>query len=301
MYLKVYCVLVHKNPSQIKELISLLQDDHSLFFIHLDKKINLNSYKELLNQKNCFFVKKRVACSWGKYSLVQATLNAMKEVHDLINANYSGAKYHFIMLSGEDLPLTTNQQIQEYLSSNTETSFINYWELPYEKWWQGGLFRLENLYLFEYKKHPKWNYWLNRAIKKLQFNFLLPLNQFKKRFSGFKIYGSSQWMLLNQDLVAFVLKESCDNPKFNSIFKYVLAPDELYFATLILNYDKQKQFKINNVTSHLVCFNGADPSPKYLQIEDIEKNDNENLLFARKFDPSLNQNAIEFVKKTLIR
>ena len=288
MYLKVYCVFV-------------LQDDNSLFFIHLDKKINLNSYKDLLNQKNCFFVKKRVSCSWGKYSLVQATLNAMKEVHDLINTNYSGSKYHFIMLSGEDLPLKTNQHIQEYLMSNTEISFINYWELPYEKWWQGGLFRLENLYLFEYKKYPKWNYWLNRAIKKLQLNFLLPINQFKKKLPDFKIYGSSQWMILNHDLVIFILKMSAENRNFNAVFKYVLAPDELYFATLILNYDKQKKNRINNVTSHLVCFNGADPSPKYLQIEDIEKNDNKKLLFARKFDSSFNQNAIDFVKKTFIR
>ena len=57
------------------------------------------------------------------------------------------------MLSGEDLPLKNNKYVHEFLKSNSKNSFINYWSLPYENWWGGGLFRLENIYLFEYKKY----------------------------------------------------------------------------------------------------------------------------------------------------
>ena len=299
MYIKVYCILAHKNPLQLKNLLSILDDEKSLFFIHLDKKVNQIEYKMILQNSNCHFVKNRIACSWGKYSLVQAALNTMKEVQDYMNNNYSSSNYHFIMLSGEDLPLKTNCYIHDYLESNIQTSFLNYWKLPYDKWWNGGFFRFESFYFFDYKKHKKLNYWINRIIKKIHLNFLFPLNRFRKYFPSFHIYGASQWMVLSKDLVAFVIEKNNSNSKFNSIFKYVLAPDELYFATLILNYDVDQQFVVDNIPTHLVCFEGLEASPKYLDVQDLECNNSANLLFARKFDPDINQKTIDFAYKMI--
>lgn len=295
MYRKVYCILAHKNPSQVQELISLLDDKKSLFFIHLDKKVDQNEYEVAIENLSCYFVKNRVSCTWGKYSLVQATLNAMKEVQSFMNVNFKNSTYHFIMLSGEDLPLKQNSFIHDFLKSKVETSFLNHWQLPYSKWWEGGLFRFENLFFFEYKKYSKLNYRINRIIKKIHLKSLLPNNRFNKHFPDFKIYGASQWMILTRDMVNFILEKNIENKKFNSIFKYVLAPDELYFATLILNFDVKKQFTVSNMKTHLVSFSGTEPSPKYLLVEDL-KNDKEDLLFARKFDSNMNQDSIDKVK-----
>ena len=298
MYIKVYCILAHKNPAQIQDLIALLDDNKSLFFIHLDKKANQNEFENATKNPSCHFVKNRVLCKWGSYSLVQATLNTMKEVQSFMIEHSSHSKYHFIMLSSEDLPLKRNEVIHEFLASNKNTSFLNYWKLPYAKWWGGGLFRLENFYFFQYKKYPKLNYWTNRVIKKLHFSFLLPLNRFKYQFPNFQIYGSSQWMIVNKDLLEFILEKSNQNIKFNSIFKYVLAPDELYFATLILNYNLQNELVVCNKKTHLVCFNGATASPRYLEVGDLSR-DEKDLLFARKFDPEKNSKTIETVKKMI--
>ena len=299
MYIKVYCILAHKNPSQIKDLVNLLHDKKSLFFIHVDKKVNQKEYQNTFQDATCHFIKNRVSCSWGKYSLVQATLNSMKEVQDFMTVNFAASLYHFIMLSGEDLPLKNNEYLHNYLESNSQTSFINYWQLPYDQWWQGGFFRLENLYFFQYKKYPKLNYWVNRIIKRLRLHFLLPLNRFNKQFPDFKIYGSKQWMVLHKDLLNFVLKSSYKNSGFNRIFKYVLAPDELYFATLILNYDTEKNFSIKNLSTHLVHFNGWEVSPTYLDIADLKVNSETDLLFARKFDPNLNSQTIHYIKQLI--
>lgn len=298
MYIKVYCILAHKNPSQVQELISLLDDKKSLFFIHLDKKVNEKKYENAIENSSCYFVKNRVSCTWGKYSLVQATLNAMKEVQSFMNANFKNSNYHFIMLSGEDLPLKQNSFIHDFLKNKTDTSFLNHWKLPYNKWWEGGLFRFENLFLFEYKKYSKLNYRINRIIKKIHLKSLLPLNIFNKKFPDFQIYGSRQWMILSKDIIAFILEKSIDNTKFNYVFRYVLAPDELYFATLILNYDLEKKFVIENIETHLICFTGSEPSPKYLGVEDLGIR-TEKMLFARKFDSNLNGNTINRVKEII--
>ncbi|MEZ7497271.1 beta-1,6-N-acetylglucosaminyltransferase [Flavobacterium sp. Arc3] len=300
MYLKVYFILAHKDPEQLKELISLLQDDKSLFFIHIDKKENQKKYENSICSTNCYFLKNRIVCKWGKYSLVQATLNGMREVQDFMNNQHIDADYHFIMLSGDDLPLKTNSYIHCFLEKNSKTSFLHHWQLPYAKWWGGGWFRLENVYFFEHKKCRKFNYWLNRLIKKARLHFLLPMHQFKKTFPDFKIFGSSQWMILNKDLVAFVLQNNKSNSKFSRVFKNSFAPDELYFSSLIINYDVHKQFRINNFATHLVSFNGLESSPKYLTINDLI-NDNENILFGRKFDSNVNIEAVTYVKQIILK
>lgn len=299
MYLKVYCILAHKNPEQLKDLLLLLQDEKSLFFIHLDQRVDLRQYQALIQNANCHFVKNRIACSWGKYSLVQATLNTLQEVHDFMSTTFSRANYHFVMLSGEDLPVKSNQYIHNFLENNIETSFLHHWQLPYENWWGGGWFRMENLYFFDYKKHQKYNYWVNKWIRKIQLSCLLPINQFKKRFPSFNIYGSSQWMILNQDLVPFILQVSNENPKFNAIFKHTHAPDELYFATLIVNFDLEKKYILRNSAMHFVCFEGAAASPKYLEEDDLMNCNSKEILFARKFDSAVNSQSIAFVKKMI--
>jgi hypothetical protein len=300
MYYKVYFILAHKNPDQIQELVSLLDDGKSFFFIHIDKKVNQDKFQNLSKNLKVYLIKKRVECQWGKFTLVRATLNAMVEVNEFMKLNYFMDTYHFIMLSGEDLPLKANHEIHSFLETNQSISFMHHWQLPYEKWWGGGFFRLENLFLFGYKKNKKLNYWINKIFKKVGMAFLSPLNRFKKQYPQFTIYGHSQWMILNHNLIKFVIKISNDNSKFNSIFKYTLASDELYFATLILNYDIQQQFSITNRSKHLIHFSKAEPNPAYLTVEELENNVKCDFLFARKFDLLVNQSAINFIKKTII-
>lgn len=296
MYIKVYFILAHKNPVQLSELVSLLDDGKSLFFIHLDAKMKQENFKERIPNVHCHFIKKRERCSWGTFSLVQATLNGMKEVSEYMNANYSGFEYHFIMLSGECLPLKSNNYLHQFLESNRNISFLHYWQLPYDKWFGGGWFRVEKVYWFSYKKHPKWNYWVNRIVKKLRLDFLSPLNRFKKLFSQFHFYGNSQWMILEKDLIDFVFGINQKYPEFNAVFKYTLAPDEMYFSTLILNFGKKHRFKINNSPSHLVLFKGSESSPQYLSIENISQG-SEQTLFARKFDPAINNVTMTYIKQ----
>ncbi len=75
-----YLILTHKLPSQLRILIDLCQHPEADFYIHLDKKVNLKAFSDLLTEENIFFIQKRVRCRWGTYSLVQATINGLKEI-----------------------------------------------------------------------------------------------------------------------------------------------------------------------------------------------------------------------------
>lgn len=301
MHYKVYLILAHKNPNQLKDLISLLQDELSIFFIHIDKKVDVNSFKEVIFNTNCFFVKNREKCKWGDFSLVKATLNSFEEICKYMQKKFPLDSYHCIMLSGEDLPLKTNEEITLFLQNCEHTSYIHHWELPYDKWWKGGFFRFESLYLLSFVKYQRINNWVNRLIKKLNLDFLLPINKIKKAYPNFKFYGSTQWIILSKDIIFDILQISKTNKKFISCFKYTLAPDELYFSSLIYNFELDRKFKIENVPTHLVKFEGTNPNPQYLTVDEIKTNVKRSILFARKFDNFQNIETIIYIKENLLK
>ncbi len=299
MYSKVYFILAHKKPIQLKELIALLQDGKSFFFIHLDKKTDIHLFESIQHMDRCYFIKKREQSRWGGFGIVQATLNGMMEIQKFMKANHGKENYHCILLSGEDLPLKTNSEIHFFFENKPETSFIHHWKLPYDKWWNGGFFRFESLYIFDYNKHPKAHHWLNKTIRKLKLNFLFPINRIKKKYPDLEFYGSSQWMILSKGLMESIVDVSVGNQQFKKLFKQVLLPDELYIITLIQNFIKTENVLIQNNPTHLIVFEGVNPNPQYLSIEDIKNNNSERTLFARKFDDKINGDSMAYIKTTL--
>ncbi|WP_185963416.1 beta-1,6-N-acetylglucosaminyltransferase [Flavobacterium gawalongense] len=296
MYSKVYFILAHKKPAQLKELITLLQDGKSFFFIHLDKNVDIHLFESIQQMEGCYFIKKREQSRWGGFGIVQATLNGMMEIQNFMKANHGTENYHCILLSGEDLPLKTNTEIHNLLENKLETSFIHHWKLPYKKWWNGGLFRFESLYIFDYNKHPKVHYWLNKTIRKLKLDFLFPINRIKKKYPDLELFGSSQWMILSKSLMESIVDESIGNQQFKKLFKQVLLPDELYIITFIQNFIKIKCVFIENSPTHLIIFKGVNPNPQYLSVEDIKNNNSEMTLFARKFDNDINGDAVAYIQ-----
>jgi len=300
MYYKVYLILAHKKPTQLKALISLLQDGKSYFFIHLDKNVAIHLFQHIQQMEGCYFIRKREKSRWGGFGIVQATLNGMMEISDFMKAKHPNGDYHCILLSGEDLPIQSNKKIHNFLASRQKSSFIHYWKLPYEKWWNGGLFRFESIYVFDYNKHPRVHYWLNKLIRKLKFDFLIPINRIKKRYPDLELYGSSQWMILSKAMMESIVKESNDKQAYKKLFKQVLLPDELYIITLIQNFLKSEMISLQNSSTHLIIFKGANSNPQYLTLEDIRNNNSETFMFARKFDYSFNGDVMDYIQ-TIIK
>lgn len=299
MYFKVYVILAHKNPKQLNDLIQLLQDKTTFVFIHIDKKTSIEAFKNLIIQPNCFFIKHRVKCKWGTFSLVKATINSFLEVRDYMNTYFASSIYHVILLSGQDMPLKNSSYIHDYLYERQDLSLINHWKLPYSGWWDGGLFRLKNLFVFDSSSRRKMHKRLNQIISKIGFNFLKPYIRLKVQYPEMKVYGSSQWMILNSNAIEHLLNTIKAQPKLTSIFKYTFAPDEMFFISL-LKLSKPKTVKIENIKNHLVIFKGTKANANYLTIEDIENEITTDILFGRKFDTRLNKDVMDYVKGKII-
>lgn len=114
-----YIVLCHKNAGQINKMIKKLDSKNCDFFLHIDKK---SSIEEDIIKNNHIFVlpnDKRIDVKWGDISMIDATVNLMESVFT------SKIKYDYIwLISGQDFPLKSSQEIINFLEKNKGKNFI---------------------------------------------------------------------------------------------------------------------------------------------------------------------------------
>ena len=279
-----YIVLAHNNPKHLQRLVNRLSFDNSFFFIHIDKKKDLNSFSLILEEsKNVAFIKKREDGQWGDIGIVKATINALCEINDHV-INFD----RIVLLSGQDYPIKSNQEIVEFFSKNKEINFIEHTPFPVEKLTFGGLHRINhNSYNLLGKRHTfvpfKHNKGLN--LKGVALNTLLLFGHIfsKRRKVPYHLspqYGS-QWWSITGEVNKAILKFINDKPEYLSYHEKSLLPDEMFFQTIILSIVKKENIMNNNV--HLIIWEGESSHPKVFKTEDLDTIKESKDLFARKF------------------
>lgn len=272
-------MLVHKNPKQVKLLIDALNDSCSLFFLHLDKNISISLFKQLSCEEVVRFIKNRIKCEWGRFSLVDATIKSITEINSVMSKEYNSCRYHITILSGEDYPMWGNSRIHEFLCNNLDISFIHHWTLPYNKWYDGGLFRFKSLYFTNSIKFRSLHKHVNKLLRKAKCDFLFPLHILNKRYPDIQLYGQTQWCIIS-DTLCLQLPEIHRKSKLKKIFKFTFAPDETYLITLIKYLIPAS--KVLDINTHFAKFIDLEPNPKYLKLENL-KEVPKNAIYARKF------------------
>lgn len=300
MLTKNYIILASGYPSQLKRLITRLDDGYSFFYIHIDKKADIKNFQQALNSLNVVFIKKRVNCIWGDFSLVQATLNCMESLIEDNRSNYT------ILLSESCYPIMSNLAINQYLEKNYDAEHIDI--LPIEQIWKNWKQRIGDykinfssnrgdykLYPYFFKNKPvniakdtgeiiK----LSLARKTMKF---LPqyFSTLKKRqLNGVAHYGGSAWWAFSFSTLKKVMKFIDNNPSLISFHKKTVLPDEIFFHTIIHQLSLTENLDIRPSLTYTdwtrpgvelpVTFTSPDLPELLLQSQSGK-------LFARKFSP----------------
>ena len=117
-----YLILAHKNDLVFQTLIQMLDNPYNDIFIHMDKKqnnFNEDDIKKLINKSNLFFTP-RTKVSWGSYSVINAELLLIKE------ATRHGHYTYYHLLSGQDLPIKTQNYIHNFFNDNPGKECIRF-------------------------------------------------------------------------------------------------------------------------------------------------------------------------------
>lgn len=223
-----YLILAHNHPVHLTRLISALQTEHAHIFLHIDKKAQDMICPPLTNTMT--LIKNTVTVNWGGFSLVQATLNLLKE------AAASGEYEYFILLSGADYPIKSNAAIVRFLQHYNGKEFMNLYKMPESN---KPFSRVEYFYLEPVPDFALSS--LSRGINKgvRRINTLLRSHHLKRsyprQYAHFTLYAGSQWWGLSKLCVDYILQFLTRNPGYVKFYKHTWIPDEMFFHTIIGN------------------------------------------------------------------
>ncbi|MDU1889695.1 MAG: beta-1,6-N-acetylglucosaminyltransferase [Dysgonomonas sp.] len=222
-----YLILAHNNFHHLDRLIEALDDENSVFCIHLDKKVQ-GSYSS--SRSNVKIIGQHVDIRWGGFSMVKATISLLKYGVK----RYSDSDY-FILISGVDYPIRNKGVLYNLLSKGKEYIDIAPLPVPYKP-----VERYE-YYYFDYDR---------RNLKYYNPKFILEviLKKFKiKRKAPFKIYVGSQWFALTNKCTEHILDTIKNDRRYIDFFKHTLVPDEAFFQTIIGN-SSFSNYTVSNLT-----------------------------------------------------
>jgi len=256
-----YIILAHKNPEQLTRLISRLNTKTTSFFVHIDQATNEETYGQMVKQlslfPNVYFLKK-YHTYWGSFNLVKATFEGIKELFK------TAIDFDYVMfLSGQDYPIKSNAQIEQFLSKNLGKEFIEYYPLPCENWgdenftinvdriecWfiNGKLVKHDFIALSE-SSSLKVRIFLTLCSLLIRLNILPRKRKFPEGFQPF--CGSAFWCL-SRNCAEYINNFIQQNPAFINFFKFAGIADEVFFQTIILNSPFKEQV-INDDLKYVV-------------------------------------------------
>ncbi len=280
----IYIISAYKYPEQLIRLILRLNTEKNHFFVHIDKKTSAEIYNQISERlspfPNVVFLE-RHKCYWGDFGHVSATIKGIKEIYN--------KKLYFdyvILLTGQDYPIKSNSQIENFLKETEKKSFIKHFQIPCEYWYKGGFDRIERWHFRFFNKPLAFpNKYLEFPVKR----------QFPK---GFKPFGGFSYWCLSRECVEYIQNFLNQNREFLDFFKYVLIPDEIFFQTILLNSPLKEN--IINDDLRYIKWRPRTPNPLILGKNDFEEMIKSSNLFARKFDLTQDADVLDMIDQKIL-
>ncbi|MES2239808.1 MAG: beta-1,6-N-acetylglucosaminyltransferase [Bacteroidota bacterium] len=298
-----YIILAHRYPKQVRRLIQKLAVPEAFFYVHIDKNVLIDSFSEQLTDlPNVSFVEDRRYIIWGDIEIVNATINSLKQI---LKDNRNG---YCVLLSGQDYPIKSNDEIKSFLAKNSGNEFIDVFSLPTKYWstsriekYKFNLSRKKEDFVqissaleaeFFTKKSLNKIY---RLIKAGRYDFVFKIFKRRKFPNYIKPYGGSQWWVLRTETIEKIIGFIKDHPDYLKYHKYSLIPDEMFFQSIVMYLIENK----NNIKimPFLTYANwekkNCDLPVTFTSIDFEELNSQAYFkLFARKFDIGIDEEIL---------
>lgn len=190
-----------------------------------------------------------------------------------------------------DLPLKSQAEIHAFFEVNAGCEFVDFTRGEISHALLAD--RLETYHFFQNKRD------LNPLIKLIEKTSLklqqkLKINRLKKR--QVKFQKGSLWFSITHEFALYLIEHT---PDFRKYFHYSKCADELFVQTVLLNspYLNKRFFAGYNdirATMRFIDWDHSDgSSPNTFGIQDLDMLLDSNMLFARKFNDSVDAEIIQ--------
>ena len=288
-----YLLLVHKNPRQVARLVRLLDFPGNDIYIHVDRKARgFHPSLFAVNHAALHFIEPRLSVNWGGVSGMKSELALLKAA--VANGPYD--YYH--LLSGQDLPIKTQQEIHAFFEANKGKEFLNLWTID-----DSARSRHELITLFPEGEGKFYLHAINKAFKKIQ-----KLAGYKRRPTAEIKFGSN-WFSITHALAAYTLQQE---RWLLDTFGHTNNCDELFLSTVVWNSPFREKLYVPGESAHTesnLSFMryidwtrpGCVRHPWTFRKGDFNKLMNVPHLWARKFDEKVDDEIIDLVYNEIKR
>ena len=269
-----FILLCHKDPQAIVRQAQRLTRAGDKMSIHFDARAAKSDYQlirdALSTNPNVTFARRRVKCGWGEWSLVDATLQAVRAA---VSAFPDAT--HFYMLSGDCMAVKSAEYVHDYLDRE-EADFIESFDYFASDWIKTGI----------KKERLVYRHWFNeRSSKRLFYasmNFQRRFNLERKIPDDIQMMIGSQWWCLRRRTIEAVLHFCDTRPDVMRFFSTTWIPDETFFQTIVRHVIPSDEIRSRTLTFLMFSDYGM-PVTFYDDHYDLLVS--QDYLFARKISP----------------
>jgi hypothetical protein len=266
-----YILLCHKDPEGIIAQAQRLTAAGDCIAIHYDARSQAKDFDKiraaLATNPSVTFVRKRVKCGWGGWSLVEATLLAVQAAVDAFPR-----ATHFYMLSGDCMPTKTAEYAHAFLD-RTEVDYIESFDFYSSDWIKTGIKEERLIY----------RHWFNERTHKTLFYASMSLqqrlNMARKVPADIQMQIGSQWWCLRRRTMEWVLDFIKNRP---DVMRFFRIPDETFFQTIVRHLVPEQEIRSRTLTFLMFTDYGM---PVTFYDDHYDLLISQEYLFARKISP----------------
>lgn len=235
-----FILLCHKDPKGVIAQAQRLTRSGDYVSIHFDARANPADFEAihsaLSDNPGVTFAARRLKCGWGAWSLVAATLEAVRAAV----AAFPAAT-HFYMLSGDCMPIKSADYAHDFLDAH-DLDYIENFDFFESDWIKTG-FKEERLI---------YRHWFNERTQKRLFYGSYEIQRrlgLTRQVPGdLQVMIGSQWWCLRRQTIEKVL-EFCDSrPDVMRFFSTTWIPDETFFQTIVPHVVPRKEIRARTLT-----------------------------------------------------
>lgn len=285
-----YLIIAHKNDYTFQTLLNLIDDERNDIFIHMDKKNEQYQFGESAKQikkSKIYQVEDRNDVVWGDYSQIATELALLELATDVGRYEY----YH--LLSGEDLPVKSQDYIHHFFEQNKGKEFVRFESSTFLHSERVCQYHFAQRLIGKPESHPHL-YWLEHYF--IQFQKLIGV----KRNKGIQFQKGANWFSITDELA----REVVDNKLWiKRVFKFTECCDEVFLQTIV-NQSKFKErlyhkFYDNDLHAIMRLIDWNRGTPYIFRSVDKELLEETDMLFARKFDCTVDKEIVNYVVEKL--
>lgn len=286
-----FILLTHTKTLQIYRLINKLSTmfNYPVIVCHHDFSKSDLSVDTL--SKNVLLVRPHVQTEWAGFTLVEATVQALKLMFKVPDP-----PDWFVLLSGADYPIKTARQILDDLASSPYDAYIQYERITHETYkhdLKPNMLWLKNSYQRYCTKSFSFDY-LKKYFAQLNIEIRLEHPLLTKPFLPFSkklaCFSGSQWFCANRKAAEYIIDFHSQKNDLTLYYSKLKYTDESYFQTILAN---APHLKLQNDRRRYIDWSSGGCHPKTLLMEDLPNLLASSAHFARKFDIDIDSNILD--------